>query len=222
METEAQPMDLTDQASTLFNAYHDRIYRYALSLVHDPSEAEDLTQDTFLRAYSHRDALRDPNAVRGWLYRIATHACLDRLRQRVAHRSVEPVSLDGEEGSRAVDSVPSGLPSALELAERDQTGACVQRCLDFLSDSYRAVILLHEGHSLTAPEIAELLGESVGTIKIRLHRARRKLQEIMEIGCAVSQGKDGVPCCEPKLSGIPESEKPQPETCPQANQEKHR
>jgi RNA polymerase sigma-70 factor (ECF subfamily) len=97
----------------------------------------------------------------------------------------------------------------------------VQRCLDFLSDSYRAVILLHEAHSLTAPEIAELLGESVGTIKIRLHRARRKLQEIMEIGCAVSQGKDGVPCCEPKLLGVEESEKSQPETRPQVNQEKH-
>lgn len=187
----------TGEAGALFDTYHDRIYRYVLSLVHDPSEAEDLTQDTFLRAYSHRDSLRDPNALRGWLYRIATHVCFDRLRQRV-----EPVSLDGE-GSRAVGSVPSGSPSALEIAERGETGACVQRCLDFLSDSYRAVILLHEAHSLTAPEIAELLGESVGTIKIRLHRARRKLQEIMQIGCAVSQGKDGVPCCEPKL-GIAE------------------
>jgi len=184
----------TDEASALFSTYHDRIYRYLLSLVHNPSEAEDLTQDTFLRAYSRRDSLRDPNAVRGWLYRIATHACLDRLRQRVAH-----VSIDGEEGERTIGSLPSNTPSALEIAERDETGACVQRCLDFLSDSYRAVILLYEAHSLTAPEIAELLGESVGTIKIRLHRARRKLQEIMEIGCAVSQSAKGVPCCEPKL-----------------------
>lgn len=90
------------------------------------------------------------------------------------------------------------VPSPLEMAEREQTGACVQRCLDFLSDSYRGVILLHEAHSLTAAEIADLLGESVGTIKVRLHRARRKLHEIMQIGCAVSQSKDGVPCCEPK------------------------
>src|SRR5579859_1132469 len=203
METEALPMDPPDQATTLFNAFHDRIYRYVLSLVHDPSEAEDLTQDTFLRAYAHRDALRDPNAVRGWLYRIATRVCLDRLRQHSVPIVLERVSLDGKEGSNAVDSVPSTSPSALEIAERDQTGVCVQRCLDFLSDSYRAVILLHEGHSLTAPEIAELLGESVGTIKIRLHRARRKLEEIMQIGCAVSQGTNGVPCCEPKL-GIAE------------------
>lgn len=181
------------EATALFCTYHDRIYRYVLSLVHNPSEAEDLTQDTLFRAYLHRDSLRDPNAVRGWLYRIATRVCLDRLRQRTAH-----VSLDDEEGSRSAAAVPSESPSPLEMAEREQTGACVQRCLDFLSDSYRGVILLHEAHSLTAAEIADLLGESEGTIKIRLHRARRKLHEIMQIGCAVSQSKDGVPCCEPK------------------------
>ena len=183
-----------DEGSSPFNANRDRIYRYLLSIVHDPVEAEDLTQDTFLRAYSHRDSLRDPNAVRGWLYRIATHLCVDRLRQRVPQ-----VSLDREEGAQSVASIPSPSPSALEMAEREETSACVQHCLDFLSDSYRAVILLHEGHSLSAPEIAELLGENVGTIKIRLHRARRKLQEIMQIGCAISHSTKGVPCCEPKL-----------------------
>jgi RNA polymerase sigma-70 factor (ECF subfamily) len=207
METGALPMDPRNEASALFSAFHDRIYRYILSLVHDTSEAEDLTQDTFLRAYTHGDSLRDPNAVRGWLYRIATRVCLDRLRQRVAL-----VSIHDEGGTGSVDSVPSGSPSVLEIAEREETSVCVQRCLDFLSDSYRVVILLHEAHSLTAPEIAELLGESVGTIKIRLHRARRKLQEIMQIGCAVSQSKNGVPCCEPKLSEAIEGEKPEPRT----------
>jgi len=131
--------------------------------------------------------------VRGWLYRIATHLCLDRLRQRVVQ-----VPIEGEESERRIASVTAETPSALEISEREETSACVQRCLDFLSDGYRAVILLHEAHSLTAPEIASLLGESVGTIKIRLHRARRKLQEIMQIGCAVSESAKGVPCCEPK------------------------
>jgi RNA polymerase sigma-70 factor (ECF subfamily) len=201
MGTETLPMDPTAEAGALFSSYHDRIYRYVLSVIHDPSEAEDLTQETFLRAYAYRNSLRNPNAARGWLYRIATRVCLDALRQRVEH-----VSLDGEEGGSTVDSAPSPHPSALEIAEREETGVCVQRCLDFLSDSYRAVILLHEGHSLTATEIAHLLGESVGTVKIRLHRARRKLQEIMAIGCAISQGNNGVPCCEPKFPQETEKE----------------
>jgi RNA polymerase sigma-70 factor (ECF subfamily) len=185
------PAGHNSEADTLFRTYHDRIHRYILGLVNNPAEAEDLTQDTFLRAYCRRDSLRDPDAVRGWLYRIATHVCLDRLRQRVRH-----VSIDGEEGARVIDFAPSPLPSALEMAEREQTSACVQRCLDFLSDRYRSVLLLYEGHSLTAVEIAELLGESPGAIKIRLHRARLKLQQIMAMGCAVSHGDGGVPCCE--------------------------
>jgi RNA polymerase sigma-70 factor, ECF subfamily len=183
----------TPDAAALFERYHDRIYRYVLRMVKNPAEAEDLTQDTFLRAYDRRDTLRDPLAVRGWLYRIATHLCLDRLRQRKPQ-----VSIDSEEGAAQVAPIASGSPSVLEISERKETSACVQRCLDFLPDKYRAVILLREAHSLSAAEIAELLGVTVTTVKIRLHRARRKLQKIMDYGCAVSKDSKGVPVCQPK------------------------
>jgi len=188
----AQASETVD-AGVLFETYHDRIYRYVLGLVKNPAEAEDLTQDTFLRAYRYGDSLRDPEAVRGWLYRIATHVCLDRLRQR------KPlVSLDGEEGENSLKPVVSEAPSPLDISERKETSACVQRCLDFLPDKYRAVILLHEAHSLTAPEIADLLGVTLATVKIRLHRARRGLQQVMTRGCAVSTDKRGEPTCHPK------------------------
>jgi len=183
----------TIDVGALFETYHDRIYRYVLHLVKNPAEAEDLTQDTFLRAYRRGDSLRDPQAVRGWLYRIATHACLDRLRQRKPQ-----VSMDSEEGVDRVKSAVSKAPSVLEVAERKETSACVQRCLDFLPDKYRAVILLHEAHSLTAAEIADLLGVRVTTVKIRLHRARRGLKQVMERGCAISSDNQGLPVCQPK------------------------
>ena len=183
----------TVDAGVLFETYHDRIYRYVLGMVKSPAEAEDLTQDTFLRAYRYGDSLRDPEAVRGWLYRIATHVCLDRLRQR------KPlISLDSEEGEARVRPPVSEFPSPLEVSERRETSACVQRCLDFLPDKYRAVILLHEAHSLTAREIADLLGVTLTTVKIRLHRAHRHLQQVMERGCAVSNDNRGVPSCHPK------------------------
>jgi len=187
------PASGTVDAGVLFETYHGQIYRYVLGLVRSPAEAEDLTQDTFLRAYRHGESLRDPEAVRGWLYRIATHVCVDRLRQR------KPlVSLDNEEAENRAKPPVSDAPSPLEVSERKETSACVQRCLDFLPDKYRAVILLHEAHSLTAPEIANLLGLTVTTVKIRIHRARRKLQEVMECGCAVSKDDCGIPTCHPK------------------------
>jgi len=181
------------EAGALFEAYHDRIYGYVLGLVRSPAEAEDLTQETFLRAYRHWDTLRDREAVRDWLYRIATHVSLDRLVQR------KPlISLDGEEGQDAVEPPVSGSPSPLEISERKETSACVLRCLDLLPDKYRAVILLHLAHSLSVRQIADLLGVTVTTVKIRLHRARRKLREVMERGCAVSDDSRGVPTCHPK------------------------
>jgi len=185
-------------AGALFDTYHNRIYRYILRLVRNRAEAEDLAQETFLRAYRRGESLRDPGAVRGWLYRIATHVCLDRLRQRKALVSIDPED-DDEAGIRRVETPISPSPSPLEITERKETSACVQRCLDFLPDQYRAVILLREAHSLTAEEMAELLGVTVTTVKMRLHRARRLLQQVMEQGCAVSNDKCGVPDCRPKL-----------------------
>jgi RNA polymerase sigma-70 factor, ECF subfamily len=183
----------TTDTVKLFECYRARIYRYILRMIKNPAEAEDLTQDTFLRAHRAQASLRDPDAVRGWLYRIATHVCLDRLRQRKPQ-----VSIDSEEESNRVASAASESPSALEITERKETSACVQRCLDYLPDKYRAVILLHQAHSLTAAEIADLLGVTVTTVKIRLHRARRKLQRLMEYGCVVSGDSRGRPVCQPK------------------------
>jgi RNA polymerase sigma-70 factor (ECF subfamily) len=176
-------------------AWHGRIYRYVLTVVRDGADAEDLTQETFLRACRHQEALRDPNAASGWLYRIATNVCLDRVRR--GHREV-PI-----DDTEVADQTASASPSPLELAERDATSLCVQRCLDWLSDSYRAVLLLHDAHGLTAREIAQLLDVSVPTVKIRLHRARRRLEFVMANGCHVSSSDSGVPCCEPKADAAP-------------------
>ena len=180
-------------AGALFQTHHDRIFRYVLRMVRNRAEAEDLTQEAFLRAYRGRDTLRHPEAVRGWLYRIATHVCLDHLRRRTP-----PFSMDSEQDATPIPSSVAPAPSGLDVTERKETSACVQRCLDFLPDSYRAVILLHEAHSLTAIEIAQLLGLKVTTVKMRLHRGRHMLQQIMECGCVVSNDSQGVPVCQPK------------------------
>jgi len=185
--------DTNNAAGELFTVYHDRICGYIASMIRDPAEAEDLTQETFLRAHCRQEALRDPKAARGWLYRIATNVCLDRLRQRARQ-----TALDFQDGMQSGHPAVVDAPSPQEQAERAETSACVQRCLDYLPDNYRAVILLYEAHGLTALEIAGLLGVSLATIKIRLHRARQRLQEVMDIGCVVSQGNSGVPCCEAK------------------------
>jgi RNA polymerase sigma-70 factor (ECF subfamily) len=178
----------SDEAAAYADAY-PRVFRYIRTLVRDQAEAEDLTQETFLRAYRSREALREPQARLAWLYRIATHVCVDRMRER----SRRPVEADTpvEELSLA-----DGGPPLQQLVERGELSACVQTFLADLSDDYRAVMLLHELHELTAREIADQLGVSLETVKIRLHRARGKLRAALETGCTFSRDERDVLVCE--------------------------
>ena len=182
----------------LFEEYYPRTYRYALSMLHDPAEADDAAQETFVRAYRYLDSLRDVNALTTWLYRIATHVCLDRIRQQVRSAEIEPeTDLDNLE---EVDT-----PSLQQIVERNDMSACVQRYLDSLSDSYRAVILMHDLDGLSSPQIAAALGVSLATVKIRLHRARLRLRTQLEAGCAFSHDERDVLVCEPKPDAQVES-----------------
>jgi DNA-directed RNA polymerase specialized sigma24 family protein len=102
-----------------------------MGLVHDPAEAEDLTQETFLRAYRRGHTLRDPNAVRGWLYRVATNVSVDYLR-----RHMPQVSIDGDPAGHQFET--SALAIAAGGCGTVETSACVQRCLDYLPDTFIA------------------------------------------------------------------------------------
>lgn len=186
---------LADAPNTpaFFEAYYDRVCRYVQSLVHDPIEAEDLTQDTFLRAFRQRESLREEGAQVAWLYRIATHAALDRLRQR-ARRAPREAEVDLYE----VELPDPAGPSLQQSLEQEEMSACVQDYLANLADPYRAVILLHDSEDLTGSEIAQLLDLPLATVKMRLHRARRKLQAALHTGCEFSFDERNVLTCESK------------------------
>lgn len=181
-----------ENASAIFKADYQRILRYITSMVRNREEAEDLTQETFLRAYRSRDALRDEGAQTAWLYRIATNTCLDRLRQYARREPMESES-DIEE----MQVAEANAPSLQKVIEQDEMSECVQGYINRLPDNYRAVILLHDMHEVTSPEIARLLGESLANVKIRLHRARVKLRGALRAGCEFSYDERNVLTCDP-------------------------
>ena len=182
---------LTSDESIVIDEAYPRILRYVRGLVRDPSEAEDLTQETFLRAYRAREELRDPQARLSWLYRIATHICFDRLRQRARRPEVLVPSVEEAE-------LADAGPPLLQVIEQSEMSACVQNYLVGMADSYRSVLLLHDLHEQTTPQIADLLGLSVATVKIRLHRARVKLRAALQAGCDFSHDERDVLVCEPR------------------------
>jgi RNA polymerase sigma-70 factor (ECF subfamily) len=184
-------------ASATFEArlvpFRPQVQRHLRAMVRDDAEAEELSQDTFARAFERIGQLRDPQAALAWLYRIATTVALDRLR----HRRPLTVALSGEEAASVADGErpPSLFGSALE---RSEMSACVEGYLAALPDDYRIAILLHDAHGLSNPEIAELVGCSLATAKIRVHRARARLRETLNAACSFEIDERGVLVCDPQ------------------------
>jgi RNA polymerase sigma-70 factor (ECF subfamily) len=194
--------DLSESLAT----HREAMVRYIRGLVRDDAEAEDLTQETLLRAYNKLSTLEDPARLVPWLYRIATNVTHDRFRQ-AAYRH-RPLSLEEDRGAvgetARLEIVPDDSPRLDKLMEQREMSSCVKDYIEDLSDSYRAVILLHDVQGLTNPEIAEMLGVSLATVKIRLHRARSRLRVALGEGCSFSHDERGVQVCEPKPPRDPE------------------
>ena len=174
-------------------AYRARILRYITSIVRNPTEAEDVLQEVMLRASRGYANLRAEEALTTWLFRVATHACVDHLRQRARRLPVETWA--------ELDELVAGddsLPSLEQTVEREEMSSCVQRLLGRVPDQYRSVLVLADLEGMTAPEIGKLLGLTLTTVKIRIHRARALLRKELAAGCSFSCDERGVFVCEPK------------------------
>jgi RNA polymerase sigma-70 factor (ECF subfamily) len=182
------------ESKKLFETYHAPIFRYILRLVQHEKEAEDLTQETFLRVHRHLTSLEEPSAVKAWLYRIATNVCYDRFRQ-AEYKAEEPEINTELRLQEDMDS--PGLEEVIDQAEMSE---CIDRYIGRLSDDYRLVILLHDLHGITHAEIAQRLNCSLETVKIRHFRARQKLKTSLAAGCKLSVDARGVLTCDPKSS----------------------
>jgi len=155
-----------------------RIYRLALRVLGDPDEADDVVQETYIRAWGRLEELRDPAAVMGWLSRVARNAARDRLRWW-KRRKRESFDEAGAPLARLVTMADSA-PLADEALAAAQTGAAVARAVASLPDKHRVVLLLREADGMSYEEIAESLGVAVGTVESRLHRARAALARKLE------------------------------------------
>lgn len=147
-----------------------RVYRLAYRLSGNPQDAEDLTQETFLRVFRSLSSYT-PGTFEGWLHRITTNLFLDQARRRKRIR----MEAMGEDAARVVSTDDHGRPErGFEHANLDND---VQRALDELRPEYRAAVVLCDIEGLSYEEIAVTLGVKLGTVRSRIHRARAQLRE---------------------------------------------
>jgi len=154
---------------------HGTLYRLALHLLGDAAEAQDVVQETFLRAWGRLDELREPEATLGWLCRIARNLVRDRQRGWWLRRRA-PLEPGIEElGARLAPGGENGRPDD-QLAAA-QAAAEVRAVIGGLPEKQRLVLLLREVDGMDYEQIGRVLEIPVGTVESRLHRARKALAE---------------------------------------------
>jgi len=166
-----------------FNEYLDGLYGYAMVLSRNSAEAEDLVQETCLRALRAIDGLRAEGSAKSWLFTILRNIWLNQLRQR--RTAPDLTELDAyENGAGApADATQDPHSDYVSKVERAQVRAAIQQ----LPVEFREIIILREYEELPYQEIAALLGCPPGTVMSRLARARSRLRELLSRGKTASR-----------------------------------
>ncbi len=151
----------------VYRQHRGRLYGLAFRLSGRQAEAEEITQEVFLRAWEHRAGFESPDHLRRWLRRVAVNLWINRLRRQ------RPAELDSEAALAALPAGGRG-PGEAATARLD-----VERALAALPARQRAVVVLFDIYGLRHEEIAESLGMTGGASKVTLHHARRRLKEIL-------------------------------------------
>lgn len=164
----------------VFAEHLDALFRTALRLCRgNQADAEDLLQDCALRAFTGFDQLRDPSAVRAWLFTILTRTHLNRV--RTVKRRAEAASTDLDEKSfEAALAEWAPMPSPADQVERRLLGEQLVRALDQLPEDLRAAVWLVDVEGFTQREAADMQEVPEGTIASRLFRGRRQLRSVLE------------------------------------------
>jgi RNA polymerase sigma-70 factor, ECF subfamily len=150
----------------IMRRYNQRLYRIARAILHNDSEAEDVMQDAYVRAYEHLDqfAARAPFAT--WLTRIAVHEALARLRGRNRIQSLDDTEDNGDQSMQ----IPSKSPDPEQSASGAQLRGLLEEAVLDLPEHYRIVIMLRDIEELSTAETADALDLTEHNVKIRLHR----------------------------------------------------
>jgi RNA polymerase sigma-70 factor (ECF subfamily) len=153
--------------ATLIGRYSDPLYRHALGMTGSPDVAEDILQTSFIKAYSHLSEVR--GRFDAWLFRIVANGCKDWLKNiRRTHLSYDE------------DDQPSGYATPDEDLDRTELRTDLDSALAQLAPSLREAFIMKHVEGRSYEEMADLLGTTVGALKMRVHRAREALQALLE------------------------------------------
>jgi RNA polymerase sigma-70 factor, ECF subfamily len=167
----------TPTVETLVADYSRMVFRIAYSILRNHHDAEDATQECFLRVWKHKDRLHEVSNTKTWLARIAWTTALDKRRSGRKMLSLD----DGEPGAELLDSLSDSTPAADEQLANRQKQQLLQKLIAGLPDDLGQTLELSTVQELNSAEIAEVMKIPEGSVRTRLFRARKQLKEKLAV-----------------------------------------
>lgn len=161
----------------LVNRYEKKIYRLGINLTGNPEDAEDVLQETFLKAFQHLPDFREDSRFYTWIVRIAVNEGLMKLRKRRSDKSVPMEDTVDEEGAVMPREVADWRPNPEQQLAQAELETILNDAARSLPPTFRTVFFLRDVEGLSTQETAELLGLTVSAVKARLFRARLQLRD---------------------------------------------
>jgi RNA polymerase sigma-70 factor, ECF subfamily len=155
--------------------YIDGLFSYAMMLTRNRAEAEDLVQETYLRAIQAIDRLRDDSNLKSWLFTILRNVWLNQLRKR----KVAPPFVESDGDRDLMEEIPGKSKDSYTILAENEEAERVRSAIHLLPTDFKEIILLREFEELSYQEIAKVLGCPAGTVMSRLGRARGKLRLLL-------------------------------------------
>ena len=169
-----------DAFARIMRRYNQRLYRLAVSVMGDASEAEDVLQESYVRAFYAFATYTGAGSLGAWLGRIVRNEAIDRVRSRDSRRSHVAIEADlGDPGEQPVDQETNVILDPQALAANAELRRLLERAIQRLPEQFRTTFVLREVEGLSVEETAEYLSIPPATVKTRDHRARKLLRSYL-------------------------------------------